>query len=242
MFIFGFMVSSHVFAVTETSGDLQVTYDEPLFPSNLVWYPGLQIQKVFTVKNIGGEVRTISLKADNTRQTEDLAYNLYFRIDEGATNRYGGSNSTTMKNFWDNGETHLSEISSGNIISYTITIYMPVGLGNEFQDKNAQFDLVVGFIGTESKITIGNAGSVTRISVTPPTTLTTTAVTSGSTPDVLGITTSSAQLKSTGNIKGEKTQSKKQLNWFIVFLVIAFGIPLLRIYFLARKNGGPIDI
>lgn len=198
-----------VYAITETSGDLEVTYDKPLFPPTIVWYPGLTVAKSFSVKNVGGSTHTTSLRASNTSQTGNFASNLFFRVDEGAVNRYGGLNDKTLKKFWDNGETNLSDIGSRNTISYTITVSMPSTLGNEFQGKGARFDLDVGFVGTESKVTVSNAK----------------------------IATPSAALKPTGEIKGEKTQVLVQKNLFVVFLVIVCGIVFLRIFFLARKKG-----
>lgn len=158
VFLFG--VSSNTFAVTETDGDLQVSWDDPLFSSSIVWYPGLTVEKSFTVKNIGTTTHQASLNTSNTSQTGDFANNLFFRVDEGATNHFGGSNDKTMKNFWDNGETNLSNISAGNSSIYAISVAMPSELGNEFQDKTAKFDLIVGFLGTDSKVTISGGGAV----------------------------------------------------------------------------------
>lgn len=320
-----------VYAITKTDGNLQVTYDEPMFPSTIVWYPGLIIAKSFSVKNLGGGTHTTSLKAENISQTGSIASNLYFRIDEGITNRYGGANDKTMKNFWDNGEINLSDIGSGSTTSYMVTVSMPGALGNEFQGKNSKFDLVVGFIGIPSTVTISGGGAVagatticndTKPSSAPVlqsvvagvnsaslfwseaadpvsyylvaygvspnnttygnpniggkgrTSYTVSGLSGGTTycfilragngckpgdfsnqlcsspsgaflggpaqgfiPGVLGATTPSATLKPTGEIKGEKTQVLGQRNWIIIFLVTVSGIVLLRIFFLARKNG-----
>lgn len=157
-----FCIGSNVFAVTETSGDLQISWDDPLFSSSTIWYPGLTVEKSFTVKNLGGGIHTVSLKADNTSQTGDLANNIYFRVDELAINRYGGVNNKTLKIFWDNGEVNLSDIDGGNTTTYSIAITMPTSLGNEFQQKQAKFDLIVGFVGTPSQVTIsgGDDGAV----------------------------------------------------------------------------------
>lgn len=165
VFLFG--ISPNVFAVTETSGDLQVSWDDPLFSSSIVWYPGLTVAKSFTVKNIGATTHKTSLNTSNTSQTGDFAGNLFFRVDEGVANYYGGANDKTMKNFWDNGETSLSDIGPGSSAIYMITINMPVSLGNEFQAKTAKFDLIVGFVGTEAKVTIsaGGGGTVGGASV-----------------------------------------------------------------------------
>lgn len=238
LYVTCFIVHINVYAVTEATGDLQVTYDKPMFPDTTVWYPGLTIAKSFSVKNLGEKTHTVSLKAENASQTGNLGDNLYFRVDEGAANRYGGANDRTMKNFWDNGETNLSDIGSGNITSYTVTIYMPATLGNEFQGKKAQFDLVVGFVGTDSKIIISNTATVTGITIAQTASLITTTLIPKITPDILGATTQSATLKPTGEIKGEKTQNKKQINWFIVFLIILCLIIIYRIITQVKRIKG----
>jgi len=166
--IFLFAISSSVFAITETSGDLQVSWDDPLFPSSIVWYPGLTVPKSFTVRNIGGVTHQTSLETANTSQTKDFANNLFFRVDSGATNYFGGSDDKTMKNFWDNGQTNLSDILSENSSNYTVTVTMPAALGNEFQGATAKFDLIVGFVGTESKVTISGDGGGNVAGATAP--------------------------------------------------------------------------
>lgn len=176
-----------VFAVIETSGDLQVTFDKPMFPDTTVWYPGLAITKSFSVKNLGVKTHTASLKAENTSQTGNFGDNLYIRVDEGTTNRYGGAKDKTIKNFWDNGETNLSDIRSGNTKSYTVTISMPETLDNEFQGKKTKFDLGIGFSGIHSQITInsGNSAMVQMISD------------QGFVSEVLGIATIEGELSAT---------------------------------------------
>ncbi len=165
LFLFGFILKNQTFAVTDTSGDLQVTYDDPLFPSSIVWYPGLSVTKTITVKNTGSSTHTTSIKADNTSQTGNIDQLYLFKITEGSTSWYGGSNDKTLKNFWDAGELHLSDISSGNSTTYDITITMPSSAGNEYQDKTAKFDLIIGFVGTNETVTVsGGGGTVSGVS------------------------------------------------------------------------------
>lgn len=229
------------YAVTKTDGDLQVTYDEPLFPSTIIWYPGLSVQKSFTVKNIGGSTHKTSLKADNTSQTGSLADNLYLKISEGATDYYGGADDKTMKNFWDNGETGLSDISGGNNATYSITITMPGNLGNEFQGKTAKFDLVVGFVGTPSTVTISGGGAVAGAATVPYGAFIPAGPAPGFAPGVLGVATPEAELTATptatitGQIQGIQTSliSKK-----LIFGITGLlgGIALLAFYLRRRTS------
>jgi len=144
-------------AKSETSGDLQVTWDDPLFPSTIVWYPGLTVTKSFTVKNIGGITHKTQVFAKNTSQTGNLANYLFVTYTDGFNTLYGGA-ITTMKNFWDHGTTNLSDVGGGNSTIYYLNVTMPINLGNEFQATQAKFDLTVRFEGTPSTVTISGGG------------------------------------------------------------------------------------
>ena len=167
LLFFGFAFPKQAKAITDTSGDLQVTYDEPLFSSSIIWYPGLSVTKPITVKNIGGSTHTAYINASNTSQTGGIADIYLFKITEGPTERYGGSDDKTMKNFWDAGKITLSDITAGNSTTYNITITMISSAGNEFQSKTAKFDLMIGFVGTTESVTItGGGGAVAGAATT----------------------------------------------------------------------------
>lgn len=143
-----------VYALTETFGDLEVTYDSPLFGQSVVWYPGLSLTTNFTVKNVGTETHKVYISADNTSGTGDLSTVLYFKVGQAGTIYYGQSESKTLGDFWNDGNVNLSEISKNQLATYDLTINFWQGAGNEFQNKQAQFDLVIGFEGTTDKIPI----------------------------------------------------------------------------------------
>lgn len=150
---------SKAYAKTETSGDLQVTYDDPLFPSSIIWYPGLSVTKSFTVKNLGSSTHTVSIQATNTSQTGNIADVFLFKITEGAVARYGGADDKTLKNFWDAGQISLSDLNGGGSTTYDIAITMLASAGNEYQGKQAQFDLTIGFVGTAAQVVITGGGA-----------------------------------------------------------------------------------
>lgn len=165
------------YAKTKTSDELQVTYEDPLFPSSVIWYPGLSITKSFTVKNLGSSSQTVSIKATNTSQTGNIADVFLFKVTEARVNHYGGTDGKTLKNFWDEGQISLSDLNGKETTSYDITITMLTSAGNEYQGKQARFDLIVGFVGTPTQVTITGAGgggiggiSPTTCSDTPPST------------------------------------------------------------------------
>lgn len=129
-------------AVTKTSGDLEVTFDEPMFGTSIVWYPGLSVTKNIVIKNNGSGVQTVSIEAVNKTQTGDLAKVLSFKIDD-----------KTLQNFWDDGQVSLSDLAGGATTTYNLTIKMTNLAGNEYQAKEAKFDLRVGFVGTTTSVT-----------------------------------------------------------------------------------------
>lgn len=167
-----------IHAKTETSGDLQVIYDDPLFPSSIIWYPGLSITKSFTVKNLSSSSQNISIQATNTVQTGNIADVFLFKVTEANVDRYGGADDKSLKNFWDEGQISLSNLNEKEETNYDITITMLTSAGNEYQGKQAKFDLIIGFVGTPTQVTITGAGdgatgavggaAATTCSDTPP--------------------------------------------------------------------------
>lgn len=145
------------YAKTETSGNLQITYDDPLFPASIIWYPGLSISQSFTVKNLGSSSQTVSIQASNTSQTGDIASVFLFKITEGTAARYGGNDDKTLKNFWDDGQIFLSDLKG--VTTYDITITMLTSAGNEYQGKQVVFDLIIGFVGTAAQVVITGGGA-----------------------------------------------------------------------------------
>lgn len=153
-----FFLAESAQAVTKTSGDLEVTFDEPMFDASIVWYPGLLVTKSMTVKNNGGASQTVSIEAVNKIQTGSLAQVLLFKTLEGGVDRYGGGNDKTLQNFWDDGQISLSGLAGGATTAYDLTVKMAASSGNEYQRKEAKFDLRVGFVGTTTSVTSGGGG------------------------------------------------------------------------------------
>ena len=158
IFIFLFFsafFSVDAWAVEKTSGDLKVTYTaDPLFGGGIIWYPGLIETRSLTVENTGSETHTTFFRADNESETGNLSTAMFFRIEEGGAVHYGNSNSKTINNFWSNGEITLSNINGGSSTAYDLVITFWKGAGNEFQEKETSFDLVIGFEGTEDEIVV----------------------------------------------------------------------------------------
>lgn len=145
-------------AVTKTSGDLEVTFDEPLFSPTTIWQPGLSVTKEMIVKNNGSSTHTVSIEAINETQTGNLADVLFIKVLEGGIDRYGGADDKSLADFWNDGEVSLSDVGAGGTATYDITVEMDASAGNDYQAKEAMFDLRVGFVGTTSQVTVSGGG------------------------------------------------------------------------------------
>jgi hypothetical protein len=139
-----------IWAVTKSSGDLEVTFDEPLFPPGEVWSPGLAVSKPITIKNNGDGERMAALQAVNTSETGGAADAYLVRIEREGVSLYGGAEDKTMRRFWDDGEVNLSLLPAREAATYDLIVTMLSAANDSFQGQSAGFDLAVGFIGEET--------------------------------------------------------------------------------------------
>lgn len=146
-------------AVVETSGDLQVTYDSPLFEPTILWYPSLEKIRNFKVKNLGSETQTVYTQSTNELQTGNLASVFFTRFIQGGSNLYGGSDSKTMNQFFNDGQINLSDLSGGQEKQYDMAMKFWQGAGNQYQNKQVKFDLIVGFKGEDEQVVIEGGGT-----------------------------------------------------------------------------------
>lgn len=161
VFLFAFFASaffalvvSPALAVTKTSGDLELTADDPLFPVSIIWYPGLKETKSFVVKNIGSKTHTLYVKAVNTSQTGNLGDVFTVKISSNGTDSYGSGDNKTMTDFFNDGQITLVDIGGGNSVTVAMAIKMLTSAGNEYQGQEAKFDLEIGFVGEEEEAVV----------------------------------------------------------------------------------------
>lgn len=141
-------------AVMQTSGEMTINYEEPLFSSSAIWYPGLTLRNTIKVKNTGKLTESLGMKATNISQTGKLAEVLIFKVSEDDRYVFGGKEDKTLKDFWDmDSELKIADLSSNETKIIGLTIYMPKTLGNEYQDQKAKFDILVGFSGSVLGVT-----------------------------------------------------------------------------------------
>jgi hypothetical protein len=134
--------------------------DTPLF-NEADFKPGDSVIRWVKVTNNSGETMPIATEAINfpgfpdlnNLPTDDLSRALLIVIrEEGGSDLYGGSSSTgekTLFDFYQDGETYLSDVGDGDTQGYEYEISFPSEKENEWQEKTTAFDIVIGFQGTE---------------------------------------------------------------------------------------------
>lgn len=141
---FLFFLTPKVSAVTKTAGDLELTCEEPLFSSDIVWYPGLEEMASFQVKNKGEESQKLMIKAESIDDPNSLSEVFYIKITKDAETLYG-STAKTLADFFAEDEVFLSEIDKGSLVEHQIEIKMDETAGNKWQDKSLSFNFKFWF-------------------------------------------------------------------------------------------------
>jgi hypothetical protein len=240
------------FASIKKSGDIEIVTEEPLFPSSIVWYPGLRVEKSIQVKNRGTGPKKIEIEAMSELVSKNLADVLQFEVKEGSKTLYGGSASKTLKNFFDVQTLELSEIwVNDDGRSYSLIVSMPDSAGNEYQGGKASFDLRVGFPGDAGSSVL--ISSNTSSPTTAPVVLSasTQSVRTGNSPQVLGESASPTptpvQVPSTetpgslsnqnnqGQVAGESTENQFPWDRLIIVLGLLGSGTIIAIFFLRNR-------
>lgn len=171
------LISSIFFAFPSPvyAASLEVTFEsDPLFPSTIIWYPGLSVTKSVTVKNNGDKTEKIAVEAFNESETGGLASVIEFKVSEGGVEVY--NSAKTLRNFFDEGVIQLSELGAGETTTYDLTATLKATAGNEYQGKKAKFDFRIGsweeVVGGEGvvspEVTIGPVTAPVCTAAVPP--------------------------------------------------------------------------
>jgi len=147
-----FIVMGLFLAMPVLAADLVVDFEQtPLF-NNANFLPGDAITRQVKVTNNASEAKSIVVEAinfsgfpdPNNISADDLSRALNIVIKESSGSELY---SDTLFNFYDKGETYLSDIDPSNYKDYDFQISFPKGLGDEWQSKTTNFDILVGFQG-----------------------------------------------------------------------------------------------
>lgn len=128
----------------------------PLF-NEANFLPGEGVSRRVKVTNNSGQIQRIATEAINKNDPDNFASQLDLIIKEGPTVIF----NSTLAQFFDQGETYLSDLASGAQTQYDFTIIFHSGSGNEYQEKSLGFDILVGFEGTEGGLPLPSPGNGT---------------------------------------------------------------------------------
>ena len=121
-----------------------ITPGEPIFTiSNMA--PGDSTTKEITITNNDTSSRPVAIKGVKTSETHNLATALTITITDGSTTIYGPKSlQAFITDSQDPEGIPLSTIHQGNSRTYTITVTFNEAAGNEFQNANIAFNIIVG--------------------------------------------------------------------------------------------------
>lgn len=242
--------SSPIFALVKKSGDIEIITDEPLFPSSIVWYPGLRVEKSIQVKNRGSGPKKVEIEAMSELVTKNLADVLQFEVKEGSKTLYGGSASKTLKNFFEAQTLELSEIwVNDDGKSYALIVSMPDTAGNEYQGGKASFDLRVGFPGDATSSVLISSNTATSTIAPAVLSAGTQSVRTGGGPQVLGESVSptpstssglrpgdnSSNQNEQGQVAGESTENQFPWDRLLIVLGLLGSGTLITVFFFRNR-------
>jgi len=130
------------------NGNLVVQFERtPLF-NETNFLPGQGVTRWVKVTNNSGDSQRIAVETINENDPDNFGSQLDLVIKEGLTTIY----SNTLTNFFNAGETYLSDLNNGATTQYDFTIAFDSTSGNPYQGRILGFDILVGFQGTEGEL------------------------------------------------------------------------------------------
>jgi len=143
---------TRVRAVGDLTVDFGVPEGDPIFViDNML--PADTESRGAIVTNGGSVPREIMVKGVEQTETGNISTVLSFVISENGTDLYGGASAGGPKHlsdFFAEGTPNgipLSTLGAGLTTTYTFTVTFDPEAGNEFQDKQVVFDIIIGIAG-----------------------------------------------------------------------------------------------
>lgn len=128
----------------------------PLF-KEANFLPGEGITRWIKVTNNSGSRQRIATEAINKNDPNEFSEKLNLVIKEGETVIF----NDTLKKFFDQGETYLSDLANGSNNQYDFIVSFTSDTDNSFQEKTLGFDIIIGFEGTEGGLPLPSSGEGT---------------------------------------------------------------------------------
>lgn len=225
-----------------------------LFPTNIIWYPGLSLSRTIRVTNNTGAIITVNNSGEKTT-TSSLNQVLNLLIKKTSDNATIWSGS--LEDFYNTDYINLAFLPNNNFQDFVYTISMNSSASNNYQNKNTSFDLHFNFTSefitptiTPTPILLGTvvANNDTKTPTTKAESTSSSKYTLtqdfliqpfvfsqssyGFSPTLLGLATPSSNLElaAIGEIQGIKTQNNSSF-WF---KTIGAELLLILIYLLIK--------
>jgi len=135
-------------------GDLTVNWNvpegNPIFTvANFA--PGQSESRSVVITNGGSGIRPVGARSEIVNDADGLSQMIDFKISDGVTDVYGGTSATgpkTLANFFTEGVPpngiFMSNLSAGATKTYTFTAKFKESAGNDFQNKQVVFNIIIG--------------------------------------------------------------------------------------------------
>jgi len=171
------------FALTNTVGSLELTYDnDPIFSeTNLA--PANSVVKTVIAKNIGSSQVTVGISGTETSDPGNLSDKITLVISSDGSDLYGAGGAKTLSNFYSDGEIQLATLNPNQSKTFNLMTTLDSTLGNEYQNQKAMFDLTIGSLGQSTNPGSSASSSSSSSSTSNP------SVLGQTTGEVLGIST-----------------------------------------------------
>ena len=148
----GILAVSATSAQTPPPDNLVVQFEKtPLF-NEANFLPGEEVSRWVKVTNNSGSLQKIAIETINEYDPDNFASKMNLVIKESSTILY----QDTLKDFFNAGETYLSNLANGATTQYDLSITFESTSDNLYQGKALGFDILVGFQGTGGATICGN--------------------------------------------------------------------------------------
>lgn len=121
-----------------------------LFTSSQKWYPGKTVTKTIRITNTSVNAQDVATKSQNTSATGlvDTVTTLSIRRVSTDTVVWSGS----LNNFYGAGTIALATFAAGSVDDFAYAIALNQSTANSYQNKETAFDLLLGFVASDSAI------------------------------------------------------------------------------------------
>lgn len=129
--------------VCSASSGCVISGANPLFTTAVdgVWYPGKSITKTFNLKNSGSQTQEMAIKGERISTVNILENVMQISIINGTTVIWNGS----VADFYGQEKIFMGIFAPGETSNYDFTVFMSLGAGDEYRNKESVFDLTLGF-------------------------------------------------------------------------------------------------